>query len=160
MIDAIAFFARPSDLAFPLYLVGIGIAAPVGLLPGTLRAHASLRWPRIPGRIRSSEDDAAISWELSPGPEMEQLPHAEYEYTVGGEAFKGSTLDEPGPASMLRLIREEELRPGQTVMVSYDPHDHARSLLYPGASPFAYLTLAAGIAILIAGLAALIRAVF
>lgn len=159
MLNAIAFVDRPSSLAFPLYVIGIGIVALVGLLPGTLRAHASLRWPRTPGRIRSSEDDTTISWELSPAPEVEQLPHAEYDYAVDGEAFKGSTLDEPGPASMLRLIREEELRPGQTVMVSYDPHDHARSLLYPGASPFAYLTLGAGIAILIAGIVALVRAV-
>lgn len=158
MIDAIAFDTHPSHLAFPLYLIGVGIAALVGLLPSTLRAHASLHWPRTAGRIRSSEDDVAVSWELSPGPEVEQLPHAEYDYTVDGEAFKGSTLDEPGPASMLRLIREEELRPGQTVMVSYDPHDHARSLLYPGASPFAYLTLGAGVAILIAGIVALVRA--
>lgn len=160
MIDVIALNGRPSSLAFPLYLIGIGIAALVGLLPGTVRAHASLRWPRTPGRIRSSEDDVAVSWELSPGPEVEQLPHAEYDYTVDGESFKGSTLDEPGPASMLRLIREEELRPGQTVMVSYDPHDHAISVLYPGASPFAYLTLGAGVAILIAGIVTLARALF
>jgi hypothetical protein len=160
MLLDIAHNLHASDLAFPLYVIGSGLAIIATFLPSTLRAHASLRWPRTVGRIRSSEDDAAVSLELAPGPEVEQLPHAEFDYTVGGKPYKGSTLDEPGPASMLRLIREEELRPGQSVMVSYDPRDHAISLLYPGASPFAYLTLGAGFAILIAGLVVLVRATF
>jgi len=37
------------------------------------------------------------------------------------------------------------------------PHHHAISVLYPGASPFAYLILGAGIAILVAGLVVLAR---
>ncbi|HEY7895729.1 MAG TPA: DUF3592 domain-containing protein [Gemmatimonadaceae bacterium] len=150
---------RPSDLAFPFYVIGSGVVIIATFLPSTLRAHASLRWPRTVGRVRTSEDDVAVSLELAPGPEVEQLPHAEYDYSVGGKPYQGSTLGEPGPASMLRLIREEELRPGQSVMVSYDPRDHAISLLYPGASPFAYLTLGAGGAILIAGLVTLVRAI-
>jgi len=167
MIDAIAFNARPSSMAFPLYLVGVGIAALVGFLPSTVRAHASLRWPRTTGRIRSNEDDLAISYAPFPvpqlaqapvlAPEVEQMPVVDYDYTVGGKSFRGCTLDEPGPASILRLIHEDELRPGQTVMVSFDPHDHAISVLYPGASPFAYLILGAGIAILVAGLVVLAR---
>lgn len=157
MLLAMAANYRPSDLAFPLYVLGSGVAIVASFLPSTLRAHASLRWPRAVGRIRSSKDD--VAWEVSSGPELEQLPHAEYDYEVDGKAFEGSTLGEPGPASIFRLIREEELRPGQSVMVSYDPRDHEISLLYPGASPFAYLTLGAGCAILLAGLVALVRVV-
>lgn len=160
-MEAAILLAHASGLAFPLYVIGSGIAIVAIFLPSTLRAHASLRWPRTVGRIRSSEDDAALSWENVPGPpELEQLPHAEYEYTVDGKAFEGSTLGEPGPASVFRLIREEELRPGQSVMVSYDPRDHEISLLYPGASPVAYLTLGAGLAIFIAGLVTLARVIF
>src|SRR5579872_7294596 len=144
MIDAIAFNARPSSMAFPLYLVGVGIAALVGFLPSTLRAHASLRWPRTTARIRSNEDDLAIPYAPFPvaqvpvpAPEVEQMPVVDYDYTVGGKSFRGCTLDEPGPASILRLIREDELRPGQTVMVSYD-HTTTRSqssILAPRRSP-------------------------
>ena len=154
---------HPSNFAFPLYLVGVGIVALIGFLPSTMRAHASLRWPRTIGRVRSNQDELATVGELIPAVpgamvEEEQMPVVDYDYTVNGKTFRGCTLYEPGPASLLRLIHEDELRPGQTIPVSYDPREHSISVLYPGASPFAYLILGAGIAILVAGLIVLVHA--
>lgn len=160
MIYTGTYGGSPATQAFPLYLMGSAIVVLAIFIPSVRRGHASLRWPRAEGRILSNEDAVAISRDVLTGPQTEQMPVVMYEYSVEEQVYRGNTLCEPGPASLLRMLREDELRPGQRVSVSYDPRRHSASVLYPGASIGAWFAVAGAVALFIWGIVALARVGF
>lgn len=97
----------------------------------------SLRWPKVPARIISSEIDTGRSnagtwW----------VPDVAYEYSLNGQEYRSTTIRYVMPPSY-------EKDEAQTILAAYplnaqtsaayDPRDPARSVLEPGIPPTMWL---------------------
>lgn len=91
------------------------------------RARASRRWPSVPGRISSVSETSELD---------DLLPQIGFDYELDGQPQR-RVLEFPAGTSPSRELAQQYLQkypPGKTVTVYYDPQDHTRVTLEPGAT--------------------------
>lgn len=110
-----------------LYLITVAVASggALAIVRGALaipRAFASVRWRAAEGEVVAAELDPALGGGLA----------VSYRYTVDGHCFTGDRLYAsglPGPVGEVAMLEYYRHRPGQGVLVYYDPHEPRRSAL-------------------------------
>jgi len=134
----------------------------IALAIATLRAHASMRWPRVEGVLTRSQffigdTDARIcrrglQASLRDRHLVAALPIIAYDYRVDNGSYVGTRL-RFGP--ILNLPVEHWIRthqPGAKVTVAYDPGRPKISVLEPGVSFVLAICLAIAVVFVGAGL--------
>lgn len=120
------------------------------------RGWASTHWPRTTARILSSQVVVADIGRARPV-NLEGAAHVSYSYEVGEELYVGSRI-RFGPEWWWLAGRDvRAYPPGTVVEVAYDRRAPKRSVLRPGLSWSNTLALPTSVAVLMAGLAWLIR---
>ena len=119
------------------------------------RGFACRRWPAAKGALIAVERRVKAN---SEGDEVGRYSVA-YSFSVGGVAYTGSRIRFGVPNALLWFGQSDstarEWRKGGRVTVYYNPSRPSVCALQHGVSPFAFLTVAAGIAMAWLGLGAL-----
>jgi uncharacterized protein DUF3592 len=140
--------------ALALELGGLGLAADA--IRFLLPAWQSRRWEATRGRIVASQPQsgpAGVPW--GRGTALVWDAGVVYEYAVDGAPYRSQRVSFrghwPTAAGAMRVARRYHV--GDKVTVWYDPFDHERSVLEPGAGLANYSQLAAGLVLFGIGLA-------
>ena len=132
-----------------------GLALALDGLRLLLPAWRSTRWESVAGRIVGSRPESSpgsVQW--GRGTALVWDPGVIYEYAVDGVKYRSQRVSFrghwPTAGGAMRVARRYQV--GQSVKVWYDPVDHERSVLEPGAGVANYAQLGIGLALFGIGL--------
>jgi len=146
-------FTPTTAPALALELGGLALAADgLRLL---IPAWRSTRWESVSGRIVASQPVSGPgSVPRGRGTALVWDPGVVYEYVVDGAKYRSQRVSFrghwPTAAGALRVARRYQI--GDTVTVWYNPIDHERSVLIPGAGLANYVQVATGLVLFGIGL--------
>lgn len=124
---------------------------------GVIQAHASAKWPHVPGQITHSEIRRR-SGSIGRRSEVYNVtysPLIRYSYSVGGQVFSGERvcfgIGGMAAGAQFAQVYTERYPVGSSVPVYYDPSKPSSSVLDPGISKRAFIPMAFGFSFAIGG---------
>jgi len=127
------------------FIGGLVIGIPILLIWFFMRrqAQASLRWPKVPGRIV----DSRMTQTRDADGDVSEVASVTYAYTVGGTPFQGNRVS-IGSGNARASVQKYPA--GTDVQVFYDPNKPSSVVLEPGGSGLTALLVVGVVIILVA----------
>jgi hypothetical protein len=119
-----------------LLMIGMSIPFLFGAYGEYRDAHATAKWPTVPGHVNSIEI-GSFSGRAAPQGRIRTVweVNVSYEYSVANEVYRGNKIWFDGSGTLSRTKAEEiadRFAEGRTVPVFYNPADPGDAVLVPG----------------------------
>jgi len=140
----------------PPVILAIGLLVLAWGAHNLIQAGASRNWPSVQGTVVRSSVTSTSSRTSS----SEYTPKVEYNYEVDGKEYRNNRISFAPKSTSSRSEAESiagKYAPGKTLPVYYAPGDPKRSVLEREVSLRTYVVPAAGLVILLFGVAVYVR---